>query len=80
MPIRVNYLNSLRQNITTTSNVTVDVGSGGTLSSGSGPVTIRRSGSSGLLAVTIILAVALIFVSYLFYKEKKKGRRHEKRD
>ncbi|MEM3827073.1 MAG: hypothetical protein QXR58_00540 [Candidatus Micrarchaeaceae archaeon] len=81
IPLRINYLNSLRQNVTTTRNVTVTVGSSSFASNVK--QTAARTSPSGressvLTVVSIILAIALVCVSYLFYKEKKKGRRHEK--
>ncbi len=82
VPLRINYLNSLRQNITSTSNVVVTVGSGGTFTAGGKEAAVRASasgGSSALAVITAILAIALISMSYLFIKERKRGRRHAER-
>jgi hypothetical protein len=76
IPMRISYLNSLRQNITTTSVVNVTIGSGSAYPTEANGATAVRRGSSGLLPLTILLALALACVSYLFLKERKKGRKH----
>ena len=82
IPLKINYLNSLRQNITSTSNVVITVGQGGTFAAGGKEAAVRApaaGGSSALAVITAILALALITMSYLFIKERKRGRRHTER-
>lgn len=79
IPVRINYLNNVRQNLSTTINVPVTIG--GTLGSqstggNSGPVTIRTgSGSSGTGLLILFLVVVIAVLGYLYYKERKKTRK-----
>jgi hypothetical protein len=77
IPLKISYLNSLRQNITTTSMVNVSIISGSPYSSAAGGAPAVRKGSSGILPLTILLALALACVSYLFFKERKRNRKHK---
>jgi len=74
IPIRINYLNALRQNLTTWTNDTVVIGAPAAFST-SQYVTRRASGSSGYLYLTIILVIIIIALLYLYVKERKAHRR-----
>lgn len=79
IPLQVNYLNSLRQNVSTTSNVVVIVsnsafGASGELGSGATTYVSKRSSSSGV-ALPLILIVIIAAVSYLYVKERKKNKK-----
>ncbi|MCL4389104.1 MAG: hypothetical protein M1528_00170 [Candidatus Marsarchaeota archaeon] len=76
IPLKISYLNSLRQNITTTSMVNVTVSSGSSYRAVASGAPVAGRESSGLLPLTVLLALALVCVSYLFLKERRKGRRH----
>lgn len=70
IPIRINYLNNLRQNITTWANTSVRIGA--PVAFNSTAVTKYRSSSSGSGLLLLILIVAIIVLGYLYYRERKK--------
>lgn len=73
IPIRINYLNGLRQNQTSMMNVSVNITKPSPNTSITGQPQQARSGGSGLL--TIILFIALVAVAWLYYQERKKGKK-----
>ncbi len=82
IPIVINYLNSLRQNVSTTMNVTVNVGAAGPSAfnaSSPGARAYRASGGSGLMIGVIAVMVIIIAVlAYLLIKERGKSRGHSR--
>ncbi len=78
IPVRINYLNNIRQNLSTTIDVPVTIG--GTLGpqtsgAGSGPVTVR-AGSGGVLVLLILFLILVVAaLGYLLYKERKRTRK-----
>ena len=73
VPIRINYLNSLRENLSTTIDVPVDIASFeafNSLNGQAGQQVRTRSGSGGLLLLILII-VAVVFI-VLFYMERKR--------
>ena len=73
IPVRINYLNALRQSENITTNVTVTIGySSLNSTSGAGTYT-RRSGGSGVL--TLLLIIAVVVLAYLYYKERRRRSR-----
>lgn len=78
VPVRVNYLNNLRQNLSTIINVSVPVGTG-LAANATRYTTYRTSGGSGgggLLIILLIIVIAVL--GYLLYQERKKSRKHAK--
>ncbi|MEM0149980.1 MAG: hypothetical protein QXW10_03735 [Candidatus Micrarchaeaceae archaeon] len=73
IPIRVNYMNNLRQNLTAWANETIFI-SPATFST-SQYVAKRSAGNSSYSYATIILAIAVIVLLYLYIKERKAHRR-----
>ncbi len=78
IPIKINYLNGLRQNQTETMNVPVNVTNSNStrLGSGTSPNGVRvttGSGSSGL--IELVLLIALAIVGWLYYNERKKNKK-----
>jgi hypothetical protein len=71
IPVRISYLNSLRQNQSITTNVPVTVGysSSNTTRTG-GKAYTKGNGGSGLLVLLLIIAVAVL--AYLYYNERKR--------
>jgi hypothetical protein len=80
VPLKINYLNSLRQNVTQDMNVSVIVGSGlsssgtGALNSSKG-VTYKLGSSLGGLLLIIFLLVIIGALGYLYYGERTKNKR-----
>lgn len=73
VPIKINYLNSLRQNKSTTIYVPIQIGAANLTALGSGApagkgVVAKRSG--GGLLVLILLAVVIVLI-FLLYRERK---------
>ncbi len=84
VPIRISYLNNLREQINTTIDVSVAIGaaSSNSLTSGKGYVVTsgangttvyRRSSGGGI--IILILVIAVIALAYLFYRERKAHRK-----
>ena len=73
IPIRINYLNGLRQNQTSMMNVSVNITKPSPNASVTGRPQQARSSGGGLL--TIILFIALVAVAWLYYQERKKGKK-----
>ncbi len=86
IPIKINYLNPLRQNVTVMSNVSVTIGSGTSAFGSSGTSGGRFAaggGGSGIylaggIFLPIILVIAIIAVSYLYIRERRKNKRASK--
>jgi hypothetical protein len=79
VPIQVSYLNSLRQNISSTSNVAIVVSSAASGQLGSGGTFVRTSsGGSGRLLIPIILRIIIRALAYLFMRERKKNKKGAK--
>jgi hypothetical protein len=80
VPLKINYLNTLRQNVTEAMNVSVTVGSG-LVASGTGAfnasrgATYRTSGSS-LSIIVLILLIIIVVLGFLYYRERKGNRKH----
>ncbi|HVC58355.1 MAG TPA: hypothetical protein VND15_02670 [Candidatus Acidoferrales bacterium] len=72
VPVRINYLNSLRQNLSTVVNVPVTLGSGFGTANSIGTYPKRTTGGSGGL-LPAILVIIIIVLGYLLYKEKRKA-------
>ncbi len=73
IPIRLNYLNNLRQNITVWANTTVTIAPAvANISTGLN----GRTSSSGSGLFILILIIAIIVLGYLYYKERKALRKH----
>ncbi len=74
IPIQINYLNGLRQNVSQSITVPVQI-----LASNAINVTAirsRASGGSGLLVLVLIIIIIVLLV--LYYRERKKISRHMK--
>jgi uncharacterized membrane protein len=74
IPVEINYLNSLRQNLSTTIMVPVQiVATAGTFNALSGAArSYSRTGSTGgFLAIPIIMAIVIIILLFLFLRERK---------
>lgn len=84
VPIRISYLNNLRQEQNVTIKVPVSVG-GGVLSanaissSGGKAVTYTRKGGGAGLIIIVVLSIAVVVLGVLFYKERKRNRKEAKR-
>lgn len=71
VPVKVTYLNNLRQGLNTTIMVPVTIaGTYNALANSGTGVAVRRSSGGGGLIILILL-VAVIVLAYLFYKERK---------
>jgi hypothetical protein len=74
IPVRINYLNNLRQNLSTTIDVPIQIGSAvpfNSIGSASGQY---RSRSSGTGVLVLILIVVVIVVAFLFLTERKRHK------
>lgn len=75
VPIKISYLNNLRQQINSTINVPVSMSTFNSLAAGKGfgatGTTAKRSSGGGL--IILILVIVVITLGYLLYKEKKKS-------
>ncbi len=72
IPIRINYLNSFRQNMTAWANTTVILGASAFNASQSTALRNARGKGSGIdSAIIVILVIAVAALAYLLYKEKK---------
>jgi hypothetical protein len=87
VPIKISYLNNLRQQINGTISVPVTIysanglvtGKGGIASSsGSGGTTVYRKSSGGGGVILIILLVAVVALAALFYRERRRHRKPAK--
>ncbi len=82
IPIRINYLNSFRDNISMTMNVSVGIVGGSSFTSSNSvirsgtSVSVYRTGGSIMLVVVIGLVVVVIVESVLIFKTRR--RRHPK--
>ena len=79
IPVRVNYLNNLRQNMSTLVNVTVLVApliagnvSASARGAGSGAYAARSGSGSGFI-IELIMLVIIVVLAYLLYKERKRA-------
>ncbi len=73
IPVRINYLNNLRQNLSTTIDVPVTIGASAlTFNAIASGFRTRTSSSSAGLLVTAVLFILVIVLLYLFLKERKK--------
>ena len=74
VPIKVNYLNNLRSNITVWANTTVMIGQ--SAFNATSPQHFRSGeGGSGISFFEIILLIAVVALGYLLYKEKQKAHK-----
>lgn len=74
VPIRINYLNSLRQNVTAWANTSVVLAPASINSSASG-VYIRQGGSAGSGLLTIILVIIVVVLLAMLWRERKRRAR-----
>ena len=76
VPVRISYLNNLRQELNTTVEVPVSMGvfSTNALLSSGGRIAASQRGGSGA-ALIIILAIAVVVLAVLFLRERKKRRK-----
>lgn len=73
IPIRVNYINNLRDNITTWANASVVVAGSSAFNGTAGGARVVRSSSGGGGGVLIILLLlAVVVLGYLYYRERKR--------
>lgn len=77
IPIRLNYLNNLRQNLTLWANTTVFVGQS-TFNATAGAARFRTNSGSGGGLLTILLIIIIIVLGYLYYTERKKHPKEKK--
>ncbi len=73
IPIKINYLNGLRQNQTEMMNVSVNITAPNANLSTGRYSQQKSSGGSGIL--TLILFIAFVAAAYLYYKERKKSKK-----
>lgn len=80
IPLKINFLNGLRENVSEYMNVSVSVISGnaiGAIGSARGAYVTQKKKSSGLVFfVMVIIIIALIA---LYYLERKKNRKHNEK-
>ncbi len=73
IPIKINYLDSLRENLSTTVDVPVGVGSAGSFNAVAVAYKLRHSGGIDYsLVIVVILIIIIAVLAYLLHKEKKK--------
>lgn len=79
IPIKISYLNTIRENKSENIVVPVIIGAAAVNASGFEAARARQGG--GISLFTVILIIAVIVLGYLLYKEKQKSKRpqHEKR-
>ncbi len=77
IPIRINYLNSIRQNVSQEITVPVRLAMAGAFNASNltKAYTTRASGS-GLISLLLIIIIIVLLI--LYYRERKKNRRHVK--
>ena len=75
LPIRINYINNLRQNVTAWANTSIFLSPAAFNFSKSGQVVVRNgsSGDGGLLI--IVLVVIIIVLGYMLWRERKRRGR-----
>ncbi len=73
IPIRISYLNNLRQNISTVVYAPVAISAAAGIPAGARVV---RHGVSGVLIILFLVVISAAF-AYLYYKERKKTRLHQ---
>ncbi|MDE1832891.1 MAG: hypothetical protein KGH58_00555 [Candidatus Micrarchaeota archaeon] len=78
IPVRVNYLNSLRQNLSTVIDVPVTLGTGFASANAIGASTYARHSTGGSGIILLLLVVIIMVLGFLLYREKKKTRQHKK--
>jgi len=80
MPIRISYLDSLRNSENTTIEVPIAIASSSLLNltrtGASGTVTYRRSSGSGLLPIVVALIV-IAALAFLYVRERRKTHKHK---
>lgn len=74
IPIRINYLNGLRQNQTSMMNVSVNITRSYHNASATGQPQQAKSSGGGLIIPSVLL-IALVVFAWLYYQERKKGRK-----
>ncbi|MGI0100506.1 MAG: hypothetical protein ACREBH_02185 [Candidatus Micrarchaeaceae archaeon] len=81
IPVRINYLNNLRQNLSTIVDVPVMMRSGAPGLNTSGGVTIKRTSAkgSGSGLIELILVIVIIVLLALYYTQNKKHKAAMKR-
>ncbi len=71
VPVRVNYLNNLRQNMSAIVNVTVPVGAP-FLASANGSGTIVRQSAGGGGIIELLMVIVIIVLAVLLYRERRR--------
>ncbi len=76
IPIRINYLNNLRQNLSTTIDVPIQIGAATAFNAlgGTSPGQLRSRQGSGSGILVLILIIAVIVIAVLFLTERKKHK------
>jgi hypothetical protein len=79
IPIKINYLNNLRENINTTILVPVTIGAGSASNfTRTGVSGARYAGATGFMLLPIILVIVIIIVialAFLYIRERKRARK-----
>lgn len=80
IPIRINYLNTIRESKNQSIMVPVIVGAGAVNASSLAARRAQYGGGGGTSLLTIVLIIVIIVLGYLLYREKKNGKKpqHEK--
>ncbi|MGD0728863.1 MAG: hypothetical protein ABR981_02200 [Candidatus Micrarchaeaceae archaeon] len=83
IPVRINYLNTLRENLSTIINVPVQIASVSTYNSIRGAIngtttTYSHSRGGNALIIVILLIIAVVVLLVLFLKERKHRKLHSK--
>lgn len=79
IPVRVNYLNNLRQNLSTIVNVSVLVGSASAFNSSAASGYEVRRGSGDISGIIeLVMLIIIVALGVLLYRERKRNRRQPK--
>ncbi len=75
IPIKINYLDTIRENESQSIVVPVIVGAGALNASAIATKRAGYGGGGGIPLFTILLIIVIVILAYLLYKEKKKDRK-----
>ena len=79
IPVRISYLNNLRQNLSTTIDIPVEITATMASNSISRAKTARSLGGSGIIGLILIIVIIAVFVLYLMERGKHKKLQEEHR-